>query len=94
VLIQRAEAEDKFDDIDFDWPKHHAKKHIIDDIWQAGATPNFSTRVGEGVHQEIREEYAQTNRKNVEGQVLSWKTSCNITSDATFRLLKPIQTKK
>jgi hypothetical protein len=74
MLIQQAQAEDKFNDIDFDWPKHHTKKHIIDDIWQAGATPNFSTRVGEGVHQEIREEYAQTNKKNVKGQVFLQET--------------------
>jgi hypothetical protein len=57
------------DELEFDWPKHHLKQHVIDDIWQAGATPNFSTRVGEGVHQEIREEYARTNGKNVESQV-------------------------
>jgi hypothetical protein len=53
----------------FDFPKHHLKSHPIDDIYQAGAIPNFSTRVGEGIHQEIRQSYALTNCKEAEGQV-------------------------
>jgi hypothetical protein len=51
------------------FPKQHLKTHVIRDIWEIGVMPNASTRPGEGMHQEVREAYEQTNFKHVIEQV-------------------------
>jgi hypothetical protein len=56
---------------DWNFPKQHLKAHVVDDIWQVGIMANCSTRPGEGMHQEVREEYQQTNFKEVVEQVRS-----------------------
>jgi hypothetical protein len=45
------------------------KNHIIQDIKDVGSISNYSTRTGEGMHQDMRLAYAATNGKNVEHQV-------------------------
>jgi hypothetical protein len=53
----------------FDFPKQHAAAHLIDDIKGVGVTANYTTRTGEGMHQEVRAAYEKTNGKNAESQV-------------------------
>lgn len=45
--------------------------HTSDDLLNKGAAPGYSTRMGEGTHQESRELYAMGNKKNVDEQVES-----------------------
>ncbi|KII93190.1 hypothetical protein PLICRDRAFT_121618 [Plicaturopsis crispa FD-325 SS-3] len=54
---------------DFDFFKQHASSHAPRDIRARGSTDNFSTRPGEGVQQEVREAYEETNGKNAESQM-------------------------
>ena len=53
----------------FNFYKQHAISHVIEDIREKGATPNFSTRMGEGFQQEVAEAYNQTNKRNPDHQV-------------------------
>jgi hypothetical protein len=53
----------------WNFPKQHLKVHAIDDLWQVGCMVHSSTRPGEGMHQEVREAYEQTNFKDVVEQV-------------------------
>ncbi|EGO29424.1 hypothetical protein SERLADRAFT_433403 [Serpula lacrymans var. lacrymans S7.9] len=53
----------------FDFFKQHFVNHVIEDIQQKGATDNYETRVGEGIHQEVRQAYKQTNCKNTDPQM-------------------------
>ncbi|KII90328.1 hypothetical protein PLICRDRAFT_107314, partial [Plicaturopsis crispa FD-325 SS-3] len=53
----------------FDFFKQHASSHGPRDIRARGTTDNFSTRPGEGVQQEVREAYEETNGKNAESQM-------------------------
>lgn len=55
----------------FDFPKQHATVHTSDDLLNKGAAPGYSTRMGEGTHQESRELYVMGNKKNVDEQVES-----------------------
>ncbi|KAJ7766860.1 hypothetical protein B0H16DRAFT_1661404 [Mycena metata] len=54
---------------DFNFYKQHAIAHVIDDIHDKGPPPGYSTRPGEGFHQEVKEVYAQTNGKNTDPQL-------------------------
>lgn len=53
----------------WDFPKQHARVHVIDDILQVGVTRNSSTKPGEGMHQELRALYNLTNFREVIAQV-------------------------
>ncbi|KIJ58811.1 hypothetical protein HYDPIDRAFT_33775 [Hydnomerulius pinastri MD-312] len=53
----------------FNFYKQHAINHVIEDIKQKGALNNYSTRPGEGFHQEVQEAYEQTNCKNTDPQM-------------------------
>lgn len=53
----------------FDFFKQHAAAHGIDSIEDMGATPNQSTRPGEGFIQEVKQQYHRTNGRDVEKQV-------------------------
>lgn len=54
---------------DFGFYKQHAAAHVIQDIREKGTTNNYSTRPGEGFHQEVQEAWEQTNGKNTDPQV-------------------------
>jgi hypothetical protein len=54
---------------DFAFYKQHACAHAIDDIHDKGVPAGYSTRPGEGFHQEVKEAYEQTNFKNTDPQV-------------------------
>ncbi|KAJ7867316.1 hypothetical protein B0H13DRAFT_2559912 [Mycena leptocephala] len=54
---------------DFAFYKQHACAHAIDDIHDKGVPAGYSTRPGEGFHQEVKEAYEQTNFKNTDPQL-------------------------
>ncbi|KAF7314762.1 hypothetical protein MKEN_00950200 [Mycena kentingensis (nom. inval.)] len=54
----------------FDFFKQHAVAHVLKDIWDKGTTNHGSTRPGEGFQQEAKAAYEQTNRKEVERQMV------------------------
>ena len=54
---------------DFAFYKQHACAHVIDDIHDKGPPAGYSTRPGEGFHQEVIEAYDQTKFKNTYPQV-------------------------
>ncbi|KAJ6550186.1 hypothetical protein B0H19DRAFT_1298710 [Mycena capillaripes] len=56
---------------DFGYYKHHACTHVIPDIQDKGPPAGYSTRPGEGFHQEVKEAFNQTNFKNTDPQVLA-----------------------
>ena len=64
----------------FNFYKQHAISHVIEDIRQKGATPNFSTRLGEGFQQEVAEAYDQTNKRNPDRQVRIQKLGSDIST--------------
>jgi hypothetical protein len=69
----------------FDFPKHHAKRHVIDDIREVGSTVNCTTRTGEGIHQELAIAYrTASNGKRAEGQVRFY---CTITTSIFLNLI-------
>ncbi|KAJ7814935.1 hypothetical protein B0H13DRAFT_2381356 [Mycena leptocephala] len=53
----------------FDFPKQHASVHLIDDLREKGTMNNYTTRLGEGFHQEVREAYSHTNGENEDPQL-------------------------
>ncbi|KAJ6559299.1 hypothetical protein B0H10DRAFT_1845936, partial [Mycena sp. CBHHK59/15] len=53
----------------FDFPKHYSCAHILYDLREEGTTNHYTTRLGEGFHQEVNEAYAQTNEKKEDPQV-------------------------
>ncbi|KAK7041128.1 hypothetical protein R3P38DRAFT_2512305, partial [Favolaschia claudopus] len=53
----------------FDFPKQHAVSHVIRDLRETGTTNNYTTRLGEGFHQEVKEAYGQTNGKDEDPQL-------------------------
>ncbi|KAJ7696268.1 hypothetical protein B0H17DRAFT_929612 [Mycena rosella] len=53
----------------FDFPKQHAMAHVIDDLREKGTTNHYTTRLGEGFHQEVKAAYGQTNGKNEDTQL-------------------------
>jgi hypothetical protein len=53
----------------FSYTKQHDSCHVVDLIRGKGATRNSSTRPGEGVHQEVKQAYQQSNFKNAVAQV-------------------------
>ncbi|KIJ09892.1 hypothetical protein PAXINDRAFT_164338 [Paxillus involutus ATCC 200175] len=57
--------------VDWDFPKVHAWKHIVNDIRHKGAARNFSTRPNESMHGALREAYKRwSNGREVASQVL------------------------
>jgi hypothetical protein len=67
----------------FNFPKHHLKAHVIADIRQAGVTSNFTTRTGEGIHQEMSIAYrTASNGKEAEEQVYYMLCSSRIIANA------------
>ncbi|KAJ7090711.1 hypothetical protein C8R44DRAFT_835939 [Mycena epipterygia] len=54
---------------DFGFYKQHANAHVIDDIHDKGPPTGYSTRPGEGFHQEVKEDYKQTNFRNTDPQL-------------------------
>lgn len=54
---------------DFRFYKQHASAHVIEDIREKGPPTGYSTRPGEGFHQEVNEAFDQTNCKNTDPQV-------------------------
>ncbi|KAJ7718510.1 hypothetical protein B0H14DRAFT_3170816 [Mycena olivaceomarginata] len=54
---------------DFAFYKQHACAHVIDDVHDKGVPAGYSTRPGEGFHQEVKEAYRQTNFKNTDPQL-------------------------
>ncbi|KAJ7826690.1 hypothetical protein B0H14DRAFT_3722265 [Mycena olivaceomarginata] len=48
---------------------HHACAHVIPDIEDKGPPAGYSTRPGEGFHQEVKEAFNQTNFKNTDPQL-------------------------
>jgi hypothetical protein len=53
----------------FAFTKHHDLAHAPDEIRRRGSLRNANTRVGEGVHQEVKQSYGEWNFKNVVPQV-------------------------
>ncbi|KAJ7651757.1 hypothetical protein B0H17DRAFT_1215217 [Mycena rosella] len=53
----------------FAFYKQHATAHAIEDVHEKGPPTGYSTRPGEGFHQEVKEAYAQTNGRNVDPQL-------------------------
>jgi hypothetical protein len=54
----------------FDWPKQHdILHHAADSIEHMGSAIHQTTRVGEGMLQEVKQLYRRTNGRNVESQV-------------------------
>ncbi|KAJ7692165.1 hypothetical protein B0H17DRAFT_1133414 [Mycena rosella] len=49
----------------FAFYKQHATAHAIEDVHEKGPPTGYSTRPGEGFHQEVKEAYAQTNSRNL-----------------------------
>ncbi|KAJ7201091.1 hypothetical protein GGX14DRAFT_659051 [Mycena pura] len=56
-------------DKDFNFYKQHAMAHVVEDITEKGAPPGYSTRPGEGFHQEVKEAFDQTNFRNTDPQL-------------------------
>ncbi|KAJ7892470.1 hypothetical protein B0H14DRAFT_2560177 [Mycena olivaceomarginata] len=56
---------------DFRYYKQHACAHVIPDIEDKGPPAGYSTRPGEGFHQEVKEAFNQTNFKNTDPQVVA-----------------------
>ncbi|KAJ7347355.1 hypothetical protein DFH08DRAFT_914503 [Mycena albidolilacea] len=54
---------------DFSFYKQHACAHVIDDVHDKGVPAGYSTRPGEGFHQEVKEVYEQTSFKNTDPQL-------------------------
>ncbi|KAJ7347921.1 hypothetical protein DFH08DRAFT_808700 [Mycena albidolilacea] len=54
---------------DFRYYKQHACTHVIPDIEDKGPPAGYSTRPGEGFHQEVKEAFNQTNFKNTDPQL-------------------------
>ncbi|KAJ6470380.1 hypothetical protein C8R45DRAFT_1165958 [Mycena sanguinolenta] len=54
---------------DFAYYKQHACTHVIPDIHDKGPPVGYSTRPGEGFHQEVKEAFNQTNFKNTDPQL-------------------------
>ncbi|KAK6996123.1 hypothetical protein R3P38DRAFT_3287864 [Favolaschia claudopus] len=53
----------------FKFPKQHFLIHALDDVRMKGVLRNGTTRTGEGTHQEVKQHYAQTNKRNTEAQI-------------------------
>ena len=49
--------------------KQHALSHVFNDIIEKGVTRNYSARPGEGMIQEVKQSYCQTNRRGADVQV-------------------------
>ncbi|KAG9120164.1 hypothetical protein FRC07_004449 [Ceratobasidium sp. 392] len=56
----------------FDFPKMHLLVHLFDDIWNKGASPNFSTKPSESLHRILKKAYEVSSKKNetVDAEVL------------------------
>ncbi|KZV89588.1 hypothetical protein EXIGLDRAFT_771641 [Exidia glandulosa HHB12029] len=54
---------------DFAFFKQHAAAHVVADILGKGTTQNQSTRPGEGFQQEVKQQYARTDKRLVEPQM-------------------------
>ncbi|KAJ7663215.1 hypothetical protein DFH06DRAFT_1395296 [Mycena polygramma] len=54
---------------DFKFYKQHQCAHVFDDITNKGVPTGYSTRPGEGFHQEVKEAFEQTNFKNTDPQL-------------------------
>ncbi|KAJ7646328.1 hypothetical protein DFH06DRAFT_997719, partial [Mycena polygramma] len=61
---------------DFKFYKQHQCAHVFDDITDKGVPTGYSTRPGEGFHQEVKEAFEQTNFKNTDPQVGSAAILC------------------
>ncbi|KIJ38584.1 hypothetical protein M422DRAFT_176350 [Sphaerobolus stellatus SS14] len=57
-------------DKSFNYPKHHNLIHLPEDVENKGCTESYSTRPGEGFHQQIQQAYDQTNFKNTDPQII------------------------
>ncbi|KAK7029209.1 hypothetical protein R3P38DRAFT_3267043 [Favolaschia claudopus] len=55
-------------DKNFKFPKQHYLIHALDDVRLKGVLRNGTTRTGEGIHQEVKQHYGQTNKRNTEAQ--------------------------
>ncbi|KZV62960.1 hypothetical protein PENSPDRAFT_590638 [Peniophora sp. CONT] len=53
----------------FAFLKQHLLNHALNDIREAGALRNFSTRLGEGFHQELSELFRLTNKRDADEQI-------------------------
>ncbi|KAK6974785.1 hypothetical protein R3P38DRAFT_2749785, partial [Favolaschia claudopus] len=58
-------------DKNFKFPKQHYLIHALDDVRLKGVLRNGTTRTGEGIHQEVKQHYGQTNKRNTEAQQIS-----------------------
>ncbi|KAJ7199827.1 hypothetical protein GGX14DRAFT_661239 [Mycena pura] len=56
-------------DKNFCFPKQHWTSHAIRDIWGKGALRNATTRLGEGMHQDVAQHFGLTNMRNADKQV-------------------------
>ncbi|KAJ7199478.1 hypothetical protein GGX14DRAFT_572859 [Mycena pura] len=53
----------------FCFPKQHWTSHAVRDIWAKGALRNATTRLGEGMHQDVAQHFSLTNMRNADKQV-------------------------
>ncbi|KAJ7205766.1 hypothetical protein GGX14DRAFT_296550, partial [Mycena pura] len=73
VVVQLLPAKSSLDvthehDKSFCFPKQHWTMHAVADIWGKGALRNATTRLGEGMHQDVQH-FSLTNMRNADKQV-------------------------
>ncbi|KAG9077589.1 hypothetical protein FS749_010521 [Ceratobasidium sp. UAMH 11750] len=56
----------------FNFPKMHMLRHLFDDIWDKGASANFSTKPSEKMHSKLRHAYDTSSKKSrtVDSEIL------------------------
>ncbi|KAG9082281.1 hypothetical protein FS749_006981 [Ceratobasidium sp. UAMH 11750] len=69
----------------FKFPKMHMLCHLFDDIWDKGASANFSTKPCEKMHGKLRHAYGTSSKKSstVDSEVLH-----TIHTDAAYKLIE------